>query len=39
MGRFAALLQEYADRAPDPEGRPWSIFFAIHEDTQRRRAR
>ena len=39
MARVGALLQEYADRAPDPEGRPWSIFFAIHEDTQRRRAR
>jgi Mn-dependent DtxR family transcriptional regulator len=37
--RLGALLQEYADRTPDPGGTPWSIFVAVHEDTQRRRAR
>jgi predicted ArsR family transcriptional regulator len=36
MGRVNALLQEYADRPPDPDGVPWSVFLAVHEDTQRK---
>ena len=35
-GRLSALAQEYADRAPDPHGRPWSLFLAGHEDEARR---
>jgi DNA-binding transcriptional ArsR family regulator len=35
-GRITGLLQDYADRPPDPDGAPYSIFFAIHEDAARR---
>lgn len=35
MDKIDAVLQEYADRAPDDGGTPWSIFVAVHEDTQR----
>lgn len=34
--RLGDLLQEYADRASDPEGTPYSIFVAVHEDPTRR---
>lgn len=34
--RINGLLQEYADRAPDADGVPYSIFFARHEDAARR---
>ncbi len=33
--RLDALLQEFADRPPDPDGRPYSIFVALHEDAAR----
>lgn len=33
--RLADLVQELADRAPDPAGTPYSIFLAIHEDAAR----
>jgi DNA-binding MarR family transcriptional regulator len=33
--RFAALLNEYADRTEDPQGKAWSLFFAIHPDPNR----
>lgn len=33
--RLDALLQEYADRAPDSDGHPYSIFIALHEDAAR----
>ena len=29
-------LQEFADLPSDPDGVPYSIFFAIHEDAARR---
>lgn len=35
--RLIDLLQEYADREPDPDGTPISLFIALHEDTARRR--
>lgn len=35
--RLGDLLQEYADRPHDPDGRPWSVFVAGHEDAARRR--
>lgn len=34
--RLGDLLQEYADLEPDPEGTPYSIFVAVHEDVARR---
>jgi len=37
LDRLTALFQEYADRAPDPDGTPYSLFFSLHEDVQRRR--
>lgn len=36
LDRLDALLEEYADRAPDPDGSPYSLFLSIHEDVQRR---
>lgn len=36
LRRMGDLLQEYADRPPDPDGTPYSIFLAIHEDAARR---
>ncbi len=36
MRRIGDLLQEYADRTPDPAGTPYSLFLAIHEDAARR---
>lgn len=35
--RLTEVLQEFADRPPDPEGHPYSVFLAIHEDAARRR--
>ena len=34
--RLGALLQEYADLAPEPGGTPYSVFVAVHEDARRR---
>ncbi len=34
--RLGAIFQEYADRAPEPDGTPYSLFFSMHEDVQRR---
>ncbi len=36
LSRLQAVFQEYADRRPDPDGTPWSVFLAVHEDTQRK---
>lgn len=36
MQRLGDLLQEFADRAPDPAGTPYSLFLAVHEDAARR---
>lgn len=36
LARVSALLDEYAAMPPDPDGRPWSVFVAIHEDVARR---
>lgn len=36
--RLMGLLNEYADRVPTPEGRPYSLFVALHEDVSRQRA-
>ena len=33
--RFSALLNEYLERGPTPNGRPYSIFLAIYEDVSR----
>jgi hypothetical protein len=33
--RLDELLQDFADRPPDPGGRPWSVFLALHPDTDR----
>lgn len=33
--RIVGVLQEFADRPPDPDGVPYSTFFAIHEDAAR----
>jgi hypothetical protein len=30
--RLAALLDEFADRPPDPDGRRWSLFLAVHPE-------
>jgi DNA-binding transcriptional ArsR family regulator len=32
LDRFQALFDEYAARAPDPDGTPISLFFAEHPD-------
>jgi len=36
VSRVNALLDEYAAMPPDPDGRPWSVFVAVHEDVARR---
>jgi DNA-binding transcriptional ArsR family regulator len=33
--RVQALLEEFAARAPDPDGTPYSVFWALHEDVTR----
>jgi predicted ArsR family transcriptional regulator len=38
MGRISEVLQELADLPPDPDGVPYSLFFAAHEDVRRRHA-
>ncbi|WP_225753121.1 transcriptional regulator [Actinotalea sp. Marseille-Q4924] len=38
MTRVSEVLQELADLPPDPDGVPFSLFFAAHEDIRRRRA-
>ncbi|GAA3804445.1 ArsR family transcriptional regulator [Cellulomonas soli] len=35
-GRLHAVLQDFAARAPDPDGTPYSVFLAVHEDVSRR---
>jgi predicted ArsR family transcriptional regulator len=30
--RISAVLDEYANRPPDPDGQWWSVFFAMHPD-------
>lgn len=35
--RLGALLTDLADRAPDPDGTPYSLFVVVHEDTARQR--
>ena len=37
VGRLEAVFQEYAQRPSDPDGTPYSLFFSMHEDVQRRR--
>lgn len=33
--RLSGLLDEYAGRPPSPDGRPYSVFLAIHPDVGR----
>lgn len=33
--RMDALFEEYAARTPDPDGTPYSLFYAAHLDTAR----
>jgi hypothetical protein len=33
--RIEAILDEYADRPRDPDGRAYSVFVAFHEDVSR----
>jgi DNA-binding transcriptional ArsR family regulator len=33
--RIEAILDEYAARPPDPDGRAYSIFFALYHDVSR----
>jgi predicted ArsR family transcriptional regulator len=33
--RLDDVLQEFAARPPDPGGRPWSVFLAVHPDLDR----
>lgn len=33
--RLSAVLNEYADRPPSPDGRPYSIFLAVYQDVSR----
>jgi Mn-dependent DtxR family transcriptional regulator len=35
LERFQALLQEYVDRDPDPDGEPISLLFVEHPDLPR----
>jgi DNA-binding transcriptional ArsR family regulator len=37
LRRFSDLFAEYADREPDLDGEPLSLFFALHDDVARRR--
>lgn len=36
LGRITDLLQDYAARPADPDGEPYSLFIALHEDPSRR---
>ncbi len=38
-GRLMAVLSEFAERGPDPQGVPYSLFLAVHEDAGRLRER
>ena len=29
------MLDDFADRPPTPDGTPYSVFFALHEDVTR----
>jgi hypothetical protein len=33
--RIGAILEEYADRPRDPDGRPYSVFAAFYQDVSR----
>jgi DNA-binding transcriptional ArsR family regulator len=33
--RLAEVIEEYAHRPPSPDGRPWSLFLALHPDPSR----
>jgi hypothetical protein len=33
--RLDDVLQDFAARAPDPGGNPWSVFLAVHPDPDR----
>jgi predicted ArsR family transcriptional regulator len=33
--RLDEVVQDFAARPPDPEGRPWSVFVAVHPDPDR----
>ncbi len=33
--RLDDVLQDFAARPPDPGGRPWSVFLAVHPDPDR----
>ena len=35
VSRLDDLLQEFAARPPEPGGRPWSVFLAVHPDIDR----
>ncbi|MEP6559868.1 MAG: ArsR family transcriptional regulator [Nakamurella sp.] len=35
VGRLDEVLQEFAAREPQPGGRPWSVFLAVHPDPDR----
>lgn len=35
MKRLDAVLQEFAARPADQDGRPWSVFLAVHPDVDR----
>lgn len=35
LSRLRDVLVEYADLPPAPGATPWSVFLAVHEDTQR----
>lgn len=37
LDRLQQVFDEFADRAPDPDGDRWSVFFAIHPDMRGRR--
>ncbi|WP_448630141.1 ArsR/SmtB family transcription factor [Cellulomonas soli] len=34
--RLHDVLQDFATREPDPDGTPYSVFLAVHEDASRR---
>jgi predicted ArsR family transcriptional regulator len=33
--RLDEVMQDFATRPPDPDGRPWSVFVAVHPDPDR----
>lgn len=35
VDRLDAVLQDFAARPPTPDGRPWSVFVAVHPDPDR----